>query len=111
MSMTTGKVTGNVATVIIGETIRPGCEEAFVSWQQDLNRAAAGYPGFIGAEINSPTSAQQDWTVIYRFDSIANLQAWVNSATRQDRLAEAQGYRDGPPTQQIIKGGAPSLDT
>ena len=40
--------------------------------------------------------------MIYRFNSIANLQAWINSATRQDRLAEGQHFRDGPATQQII---------
>ena len=53
--MTTEKLTDNAATVIIGEKVRPGCEEAFLSWQQGLNDAASQYPGFIAAEINPPT--------------------------------------------------------
>ena len=109
--MAPDELTGNAATVIIGEKVRRGCEDAFLSWQQGLNSAASHFPGFIAAEITPPTTAQPLWSVIYRFDSIANLQAWINSATRQNRLAEAQHFRDGPPTQQIIMGSATRPDT
>ena len=111
MSMTPEKITDNAVTVIIGETVKPGCEESFVSWQQGLNSAASHYPGFIAAEINSPTPLQPNWSVVYRFDSSPNLRAWLNSATRQDRLAEGRRYCDGPPTQQILTGGAAPRDT
>ena len=109
--MTTEKPADNAATVIIGEKVRPGCEEAFLSWQHGLNSAAARYPGFIAAEITPPTPGQPYWSVIYRFDSIANLQAWINSATRQDRLGEGRRYLDGPATQQIVTGAATPPDT
>jgi len=109
--MTTEKPANNAVTVIIGEKVRPGCEEAFVAWQHGLNSAASHYPGFIAAEINPPAPMQPHWSVIYRFDSIANLRAWINSATRQDGLAEGRRYVDGPPTQQIVSGGATAPDT
>lgn len=109
--MTQKELTDNAATVIIGEKVRPGCEQAFVAWQQELNSAASRYAGFVAAEINSPTSVQPRWSVIYRFDSIPNLQAWINSATRQDRLAERQRYCDGPSTHQIVRGAAAPPDT
>lgn len=109
--MTTEQLADNVATVIIGETVRPGCEEAFLSWQHGLNTAASGYPGFIAAELNPPTVGQQQWSLIYRFDSIPNLQAWINSATRQNRLAEGERYLEGPSTQQIVTGGSTPPDT
>ncbi|WP_227983363.1 antibiotic biosynthesis monooxygenase [Nocardia spumae] len=102
---------GHAATVIIGEKVRPGCEEAFLAWQHGLNNLAAQYPGFIAAEINPPTPTQPQWSLIYRFDSIPNLRAWINSATRQDRLAEGRRYLDGSPTQQILTGGAAPPDT
>ena len=107
----TDNLAGRAATVIIGEQVRPGCEKAFLSWQHELNRTASRYPGFIAAEINPPTSAQPLWCVIYRFDTVSNLQAWINSAKRQDRLAEGQRYLDGPATQQIVAGGAETPDT
>jgi uncharacterized protein len=109
--MTTDKPANDAVTVIIGEKVRPGCEQAFLSWQHGLNDAASHYPGFIAAEINPPAPTQPDWSVIYRFDSIANLRAWIDSATRQDRLAEGRRYVDGPPTQQIVSGAATAPDT
>jgi uncharacterized protein len=109
--MTSKECADNVATVIIGETVRPGREEAFLSWQQRLNSAASRYPGFIAAEINPPTLSQPQWSLIYRFDSLPNLRAWINSATRQDELAEGRRYLDGPPTQQVVTGGASPPDT
>ena len=108
--MTTEKVTDNAATVIIGQKVRPGHEKAFLAWQHGLNAAASHYPGFIAAEITPPTPVQSDWSVIYRFDSVPNLSAWINSATRQDRLAEGRRYCDGAPTQQIVTGGATPPD-
>lgn len=94
------------ATVIIGQRVRAGKEQAFEVWQQNLNREASTYPGFLGAEINPPTAVQAEWVVVYRFDSVAHVQAWINSSARQERLAEGQDYFDGPATQQVIGGGA-----
>jgi len=106
----TEKSTGNAATVIIGQKVRAGSEEAFEVWQQDMNTAASHYPGFLGAEISSPTAVQPDWVVVYRFDSVAHVQAWINSATRQGRLDQGQQYFDGPATQQVISGGTRESD-
>jgi antibiotic biosynthesis monooxygenase (ABM) superfamily enzyme len=53
---------------------------------------------------------QPDWVVVYRFGSITHLQAWINSATRQDRLAAGQRYLEGPGTQQVVGGGASATD-
>jgi uncharacterized protein len=109
--MTSKERTDDVATVIIGETVRAGCEEGFLAWQQRLNAAASDYPGFIAAEIIPPTPSQPQWSLIYRFDSLPNLRAWINSATRQDLLAEGQRYLECPSTQQVITGGATPPDT
>ncbi len=89
-------------TVIIGQKIHPGCEQAYERWQEDLNREAAKYPGFLAAEINPPSPVQSDWVVIYRFDSVAHLHEWLNSATRQERLVNGEEYFDGPGTQHVL---------
>ena len=82
MTETMGEDTA--ATVIIGQQVKPGSEKQFAAWQHGVNKAAARYPGFLGAEVTPPTGLQPDWVVVYRFDSVANVQAWINSATRQD---------------------------
>ncbi|WP_405838691.1 antibiotic biosynthesis monooxygenase [Streptomyces platensis] len=108
--MTTEKPAGTEATVIIGQKVRAGLEREFEAWQEDVNAAAAGYAGFLGAEISRPTSLQPDWVVVYRFDSIAHLQAWINSATRQRHLDHGRKYLDGPATQQVVSGGTQTPD-
>jgi antibiotic biosynthesis monooxygenase (ABM) superfamily enzyme len=102
--------TDNAATVIIGLRVKPGSEKDFAAWQHETNRAAAHYPGFLGAEVTAPTELQPDWVVVYRFDSVANVQAWINSATRQDRVAVGRQYLDGPATQQVVGGAAKPTD-
>jgi antibiotic biosynthesis monooxygenase (ABM) superfamily enzyme len=109
--MGTGNPTDAAATVIISQRVRPGSEQAFEVWQQELNREASKYPGFLAAEINPPTAVQHDWVVIYRFDSVAHVQAWINSATRAQRLVDGAQFFDGPGTQQVIGGGARKSDS
>lgn len=100
----------SAATVIIGQPVRPGFEQEYASWQHQLNETASRYPGFLAAEVTAPTAVQPDWVVVYRFDSVANVQAWLNSATRQSQLAVGRPYLDGPATQQVVDGAAKPID-
>lgn len=109
-SITHSTSTDNAATVIIGQRVRPGAEQDFAAWQHSMNKAASHYPGFLGAEVSEPNGQHPDWLVIYRFDSVANVQAWINSATRQDRLAAGRQFVDGPPTQQVVGGSTKPTD-
>ncbi|MEU5532007.1 antibiotic biosynthesis monooxygenase [Streptomyces sp. NPDC020362] len=108
--MNTGNPVAAAATAIIGQQVRPGLEREYERWQEDLNTAAAYYPGFLGAETSPPTPLQDDWVVIYRFDSVAHLQAWINSATRQTFLDTGSKYFAGPATQQVVSSGTQALD-
>lgn len=98
------------ATVIIGRKVRPGMERAYEKWQEEVNAAAARYAGHLGAEVTKPTTLQPDWVIVYRFDSVAHLQAWMNSGTRQRLLDVGAHYFDGPATQQVISGGTQPTD-
>ena len=103
--MQTQNVTKNAAVAaIFGQPVHRGSEKEFLVWQHEVNEAASGYPGFVGSEIAAPNNAHSDWVVIYRFDSVANLHAWLDSSTRQEQLAIGKQYFDGTPTQQIVGG-------
>lgn len=108
--MPTTNVTENAVTIIFGQPLHRGVEKEFLAWQHEVNDAASGYPGFIGAEVVAPTDAEPDWVVIYRFDSNANLRGWLNSSTRQEYLATGRKYFDGTPTQQILGGVSKAAD-
>ncbi|KPH98959.1 Antibiotic biosynthesis monooxygenase [Actinobacteria bacterium OV450] len=98
------------ATAIIGQKVLPGLDREYEAWQEEVNAAAAGYPGALGSEISPPTPLQPDWVTVYRFDSIAHLQSWINSATRQRLLDAGSRFFDGPATQQVVSGGTKPED-
>lgn len=108
--MTAKELTDSAATVVIGQKVKPDRSDDFLVWQDEMNRVASTFPGFVTAEVTPPTANQPDWVVVYRFDSVANLQAWINSVARQDRLATGGEYLDGNPTQQVIAGAATPPD-
>ncbi|QJT03756.1 antibiotic biosynthesis monooxygenase [Streptomyces asoensis] len=108
--MTTEQHRSAGATAIIGQKVLPGLEQAYESWQEDVNAAAADYAGYLGVEVSRPTDLQPEWVVVYRFDSVAHLQAWINSATRQRLLDVGDKYLDGPGTQQVVSGGTRPTD-
>ncbi|MEU9378826.1 antibiotic biosynthesis monooxygenase [Streptomyces sp. NPDC048255] len=108
--MSTEKIQDAAATAIIGQKVVPGLEVEYEAWQEEVLAASAEYPGYLGAETSPPTALQPDWVVVYRFDSIAHLQAWINSATRQRLLDAGRKYCDGPATQQVVSGGTQPAD-
>ncbi|KAA0096080.1 antibiotic biosynthesis monooxygenase [Mycolicibacterium sp. P1-18] len=97
----TAPATG-AATLLIGQRVRAGRADEYVDWQKKLGAAAARYPGFRGVELRRPNGDQTDWVVVYQFDSVAHMQKWVNSATRQEFLDRGADLFDGPGTQQVI---------
>jgi antibiotic biosynthesis monooxygenase (ABM) superfamily enzyme len=93
--MTSDRLVGNAVTVIIGERVMPGSEEAFVSWQKRLLLAESKFPGYRGSEIFRPIEGVQDeWTTLYRYNSAADLDRWLTSVERQKLLDEGKKFSD-----------------
>src|SRR5690348_9005998 len=90
------------ATLLIGQRVRAGREDDYLAWQGKLGAAASRYPGFRAVALRQPADAQSDWVVVYQFDSVAHMQKWLNSATRQQFLDRGADIFDGPGTQQVI---------
>lgn len=88
------------ATVVISQSLKPGQEEAVRRWQEEVDRAAAGFAGYLGHDIAAPASGE--WTVIYRFDSGPNLMAWLDSPVRDALLSRAAGFFDGPAARRVL---------
>ena len=95
--MDTENATDTAATVIIGQKVRAGFRAGVRGMAAGHEPRASQYPGFLGAEISPPTAVQPDWVVVYRFDSVAHVQAWINSATRQERWPSASSSSTAPP--------------
>lgn len=90
------------AMLIISQPVRVGCENEYLAWEKRILEAASRYPGYRGAEVKPPNAVQTDWVVVYKFDSVPNVQNWLNSSTRQTLIDEAADLFDGPGTRQVL---------
>jgi antibiotic biosynthesis monooxygenase (ABM) superfamily enzyme len=96
------EASATAATLIIGQPVRAGRHDEYAAWHKKVESAAAHYPGYLSSEVKRPTDMQADWMSVYRFDSVAHARGWLNSATRQNLLDQAEQLFEGPATQQVI---------
>lgn len=92
------------ATVVVSLRVKRGEEERFREWQDGVNRAAASFTGFLGTEVVAPAAEDEEWTVIYRFDSQGHLEAWLVSPERAELLGRGADLLEGPESQQVLIG-------
>ena len=92
------------ATVVLVQRVRPGRENEYLRWQAEINDECRTFPGFEADEVIPPVPGiQDDYVVIYRFDSFPHLDAWLRSDARQALLARSQDVLDES-QQQIVAG-------
>jgi uncharacterized protein len=82
-------------SVVISTRVRPGQEAAYRAWEQRIAAAQSKAPGFQGYRFEPPVAGvQDDWLAIIRFDTEANLQAWLDSPERQKLLREGSAFTE-----------------
>lgn len=105
---------GGQATIVIAQRMRLGREADVRRWQEDVNHAVAGFPGYLGSDVagSGAGPGPGDWTVIYRFDSQPRLQSWLASPEREELLRRGAGLFEGGPSQHVlIREDEPDLVT
>lgn len=87
----------------------------FEKWLEKIFQAAQKYRGYLGAEIMQPSSyTAQYYTCIFRFDSLENLEPWMQSDERNRLLSELKGVFISTPVFQqhsVIQSYYTSSDT
>ncbi len=82
-------------SAVIATRLKPGAEAAYRAWEQKIAAAQSAAKGFQGYRFEPPIPGVQDnWLAIVRFDSEANLQAWMNSPTRLALVKEAEAFTE-----------------
>jgi uncharacterized protein len=80
-------------TAVISHEVRPGRERDFARWQDKVLKAQERCPGFMGTELFKPVQGLQDqWVVVFRFDTRAHLDEWLRSSSRAKLLEEGREY-------------------
>ena len=78
-------------SAVMSTYIKPGQEAAHRAWERRIAAAQSRAPGFQGYRFEPPIPGVQDhWLSIVRFNTEANLQAWLDSPERR-RLVEETG--------------------
>jgi uncharacterized protein len=77
-------------SVVISTRVRPGMELAYRAWERRIAAEQTRAAGFQGYRFEPPVpGVQDDFLAILRFDSEANLQAWLESPARKRLVEEA----------------------
>lgn len=91
-------------TVVVRRRVRPGCESAYEAWLGRLTAAAGALPGYLGAEFHRPASPGGDYVSVFRFDSVAHLEAFEASDLRARFLAEVAPLVEADAVWQRMTG-------
>lgn len=78
-------------SLVIRRRVRPGKEARFEELVGELTALLAQAPGHRGTGVMRPGSAGHHYTLLARFDSAANAQAWEESPQRAAWLVELEG--------------------
>jgi len=77
-------------SAVISTRVRPGKEADYQAWLGRITAAQARTPGLQGYRLEPAIpGVQEDYVAILRFDSVANLQLWLDSPERKKLLEEA----------------------
>lgn len=92
-------------SAVFATRVKPGCEELYRAWEQRIAALQAKAPGFQGYRFEPPIpGVQGDWVAILRFDSEANLEAWLDAPERLRLVDEAAVFTEEVHTR-IVRGG------
>jgi antibiotic biosynthesis monooxygenase (ABM) superfamily enzyme len=98
-------------TEVIVTDIKPGNEAPYRAWAERIQKVQETFAGYIGSFVQPPHQKETGWTTVLRFDSAANLDAWLNSSERAALLKESEDLIEGFHAQRVdtsFPGWAPN---
>jgi uncharacterized protein len=96
--------TGGPVTTTVSRRVKQGHEEAYEDFLAGIIEAAGSFPGYLGAEVSRPDSAEGDYRIAYKFDTADHLRRWLDSDEHTTWLARAEPHVAGPMQTQFLTG-------
>jgi antibiotic biosynthesis monooxygenase (ABM) superfamily enzyme len=75
-------------TVVVKRRVKAGREAEYEAWLERLLAGAKGLPGYLGTTVTRPPAGSREYTSVFRFDSVAHLEAFEQSDLRRRALLE-----------------------
>ncbi|WP_406430966.1 hypothetical protein OHB00_03150 [Streptomyces sp. NBC_00631] len=95
--------TDQAVTVVVTRVVAAGKEDEFARWADEVDRAAAGFRGHLGAvRLHDGQGLHH---LVHRFDSVEHLDAWERSDVRNALVR--RGNRISDPRSSRSAGPAP----
>lgn len=93
---------GGVTEFIVTE-ISPEKEQAFQEWASKIHQTEGKFPGFRGLYVQSPRQAKgKYWITLLQFDTMENLDRWLDSPERQALLKESTSVISSLEAHRVI---------
>ena len=84
-------------TTIVKRKIKPGKEAVYYDLMQAVSQYALTFPGNTGLNFINPTPEDPYHTIIFRFDSLDNLNNWGKSQIRRNILEKVDAITINEP--------------
>jgi uncharacterized protein len=91
-------------TTTVTRRVKPGHEHAYEAFLEGIAAAARRFPGYLGVEVFRPSDPGGEYRIVYRFDTAANLQRWLDSDERSSWVRLAEPHAVGPMRSQYVTG-------
>eukprot|EP00045_Choanoeca_perplexa_P003463 m.31321 g.31321 ORF g.31321 m.31321 type:complete len:367 (-) comp12058_c0_seq2:45-1145(-) len=75
-------------TVVVARRIKPELGHVYQNWVVGVAAAAETFAGNLGTSLILPGEGDNRWVLLYRYNSLANLEAWHSSEQRATLLKQ-----------------------
>ena len=75
-------------TITVRRQVHQGSESIYEDWLARLSEEAHNLTGYLGAEFHKPATSGAPYTSVFRFETLADLEAFERSEMRARYLAE-----------------------
>jgi len=89
------------ATEVIITRVKSGKEEAYRAFADRIQRTQQTFPGYIGSFVQPPQHNETGWTTVLRFQTVRDLNHWLNSPERKALLKESEDLIEGFAAQRV----------
>lgn len=93
-------------TLVITHKVLTGKQADYERWLNVIMPEAALFPGHLGVNVLRPAHGELTWTILIRFDNMANLWQWLQSDQRKARTAELSSMLSGQEHIEMRPGAA-----
>lgn len=74
----------------------------FHEWHEKIHKIESTFPGFQKVYVQAPNSQNGTWITLLQFDTLGNLEQWLNSPQRAAILKESQDFVTTKETHRLL---------